>query len=352
VTNLHAVLPNDIDDPARPSGGNFYDRRLLDGLASHGWSVTEHRAYGDWPTPDPAARARLAALLAALPDGAPVLIDGLVASAVPELLVPQAARLRFVVLVHLPLAGDAEAAALGAACAIVATSGHTRDRLLALHPLPPDRVHVARPGVDRAEPAVPSPSGSRLLCVAAVSAHKGHDVLLQALAGLDGLPWTCRCVGSLTRDPDFVDALAQAVRGTGLAGRISFTGALTGAALDAAYADADLLVLPSRGETYGMVLTEALARAIPVLVSDVGGVREALGAELPGLLVPPEDPAALALALQEWLTDAASRAWLREAAVTRRRNLEDWWSTAGRVAHVLEVVTAVDGRQGCGREVA
>ena len=66
---------------------------------------------------------------------------------------------------------------------------------------------------------------------------------------------------------------------------------MTGPALSAAYAAADLVVLPSRHETYGMVATEALARGVPVLASDVGGVREALGTPLPGLLVPADDPA-------------------------------------------------------------
>jgi glycosyltransferase involved in cell wall biosynthesis len=211
--------------------------------------------------------------------------------------------------------------------------------------------------VDPAEPVVASPTGSRLLCVAAVSRHKGHDVLLRALAGLDGLPWVCTCTGSLERDPDFVESLRAAVAGAGLAARIWFTGALSGTALAAAYAGADLLVLPSRGETYGMVLVEALARGIPVLVSDVGGVREALGTvsietapdgTLPGLLVPPEDPDALGAALHEWLTDAQFRVRLRIAAAARRRTLEDWRATAGQVAHVLRQCEL----QACGKEVA
>ena len=83
--------------------------------------------------------------------------------------------------------------------------------------------------------------------------------------------------------------------------RIHFAGPLVGADLDAAYADADLFVLPSRAETYGMVVTEALARALPVLATDVGGVPEALGRaprrQPSRPLVPPGDPVVLAGAL-------------------------------------------------------
>src|SRR5215471_4657912 len=97
---VHVVLPGDIDDPATPSGGNVYDRRICGGLALSGWSVREHPVPGRWPAPDPADRARLARVLSGLPDQAIVLIDGLIASAVPEVLRPQARRLVLVILVH------------------------------------------------------------------------------------------------------------------------------------------------------------------------------------------------------------------------------------------------------------
>ena len=105
VTAVHVVLPDGIDDPARPSGGNAYDRRVCRGLASIGWSVHEHAVPGCWPRPDAASCAALADVVERIPDDAVVLLDGLVASAAPEVLVPQASRLRLVVLVHMPL-GD------------------------------------------------------------------------------------------------------------------------------------------------------------------------------------------------------------------------------------------------------
>jgi glycosyltransferase involved in cell wall biosynthesis len=328
VPTVHAVLPNDIDDPAAPSGGNSYDRRVLRGLADLGWTVREHAVPGGWPDPRPAERAGLARRLATLPAGAVVLVDGLVASAVPDVLGPECRRLRLVVLVHRPLGGDGERAALAAARAVIATSPWTRDRLDGLDGL--DAVFVATPGVDPAPLAPGSAAGTRLLCVAAVTRHKGHDLLAAALAGLGA---RCRCVGSLTRDPAFVATLPT--------DRLELLGPLVGAELAAAYAEADLLVLPSRGETYGMVVTEALAHGIPVLATAVDALPRTLGTapdgSVPGLLVA---PAELAGALRRWLADAGLRDRLRRSARDRRGTLTGWDVTARQVAAVLERVRA------------
>jgi glycosyltransferase involved in cell wall biosynthesis len=341
VREAHVIVPADIDDPARPSGGNTYDRRVCRGLAALGWRVHEHAVPGN---------AALARALPVIPDGAVVLLDGLIASAAPEVLVPHARRLRQVVLVHMPLGHrppDDDAAAvregerelLSAAAAIVTTSAWTRRRLEELYGLPAARMHVAAPGVDAA-PLVPgTASGEALLCVAALTPDKGHDVLLDGLATAADLSWRCVCVGSLARDPDCAEGVRRRARDGGLGGRIRFPGPRTGPDLDRAYAAADLLVLASRAETYGMVVTEALARGLPVLVADVGGVTEAVGhgddGTRPGLLIAPGDPSALGAALRRWLGDAGLRARLRRAARQRRASLRGWPATTSVVAGVL-----------------
>jgi glycosyltransferase involved in cell wall biosynthesis len=321
MTALYAVLPNDIDDAATPSGGNGYDRRVLTGLAALGWSVREFAVPGAWPTPTDGELAGLAAALASVPDGAVVLVDGLVGSAAAAVLVPAAARLRLVLLVHLPLDTPGEAAVLAAVRAVVTTGPGTR------LPVP---AQVATPGVDRAPLATPSPAGDRLLCVAAVAAHKGQDRLSAALAAVPE-PFTCTYVGSLTRDPDFVAELRRR-----LDPRIRLAGVLTGPDLAAAYGRTDLLVSASRGETYGMVATEALARGIPVLAVRVGGLPVAVGhapdGTVPGLLVEPDE---LAGAVRRWLTDADLRERLRRSARGRRETLTGWDVTARIVSGVL-----------------
>ena len=296
--------------------------------------------------PDAAAFDGLAGTLARIPDGAVVLLDGLVASPAPDVLVPEARRLRLVVLVHMPLGqatdGDArerEGAVLSAAAAVVTTSVWARRRapraLLAARRARPRR----RTRVDAADLAPGTATGGALLSVAAVIPGKGHDMLLDALATLDELRWHCVCVGSLERDRAFVERLRRRALDDGLDGRVRFSGPQAGAELADSYGAADLLVLPSRAETYGMVVTEALARGLPVVAADVGGVPEALGhgadGTRPGLLVPPGDPAALGDALRAWLEDADLRRRLRRAARERRASLAGWSTTTSAVADVL-----------------
>ncbi|GAB2713556.1 glycosyltransferase family 4 protein [Streptomyces bullii] len=352
LRSVHFVMPGGVDDPAAPSGGNAYDRRVSLDLPGFGWQVHKHAVAGDWPRPAAAARTELAQVLRELPDGSVVLLDGLVACGVPEIVVPEAERLRMAVLVHLPLGDETglapavaaeldalERTVLRAVPAVIATSDWAVRRLVAHHGLAPERVHVAAPGADIA-PLAPGTDGvSRLLCVAAVTPRKGQHRLVEALAEVADLPWSCVCVGSLTQDPEYVADLRALIDRHGLTGRLELAGAQGGAALDARYAAADLMVLTSYAETYGMAVTEALARGIPVLASDVGGLPEAVGrapdGAVPGILVPPEDPAAIAAELRGWFGEADVRRRLKAAARSRRAALNGWATTAQSLAAVL-----------------
>jgi glycosyltransferase involved in cell wall biosynthesis len=350
MTEVHVVVPEGIDDAARSSGGNLYDRRVCEGLAALGWAVYKHAVPGAWPRPVPGEHAAVARAVQRIPDGAVALLDGLIASAAPEALVPHARRLRQVVLVHMPLGhrpghDDAgavrarERAVLAAATCVVTTSVWSRRRLEELYALPTGRMHVAEPGVDAAGLAPGTDAGDALLCVAAVTPDKGHDVLVDALATAKDLSWRCACVGSLDRDPGFAEGVRRATQTKGLGDRVRFPGPRTGPELDRAYAAADLLVLASHAETYGMVVAEALARGLPVIVAEVGGVTEALGhgedGTRPGLLVAPGDPAALGAAVRAWLGDAELRGRLRRAARERRTSLRGWRTTTSVLAGVL-----------------
>jgi glycosyltransferase involved in cell wall biosynthesis len=352
LRSVHFVMPGGVDDPAAPSGGNAYDRRICLDLPGFGWQVRQHALDGSWPSPDARARDELARVLRDMPDGTVVLLDGLVACGVPEIVVPEAERLNLAVLVHLPLGDETgldpavaaeldakERAVLRAVPAVVATSDWAVRRLVSHHGLAPDRVHVAAPGADIAPLASGTDGVSRLLCVAAVTPRKGQHRLVEALATVTDLPWTCSFVGGLGHDPEYVAALRELIAEHGLQDRLQLAGPQAGAELDASYARADLMVLASYAETYGMAVTEALARGIPVLATDVGGLAEAVGRApdggVPGILVPPEDPAALAAELRGWFGEADVRRRLKAAARGRRAALDGWATTARSLAGVL-----------------
>ncbi|MFJ5224430.1 glycosyltransferase family 4 protein [Streptomyces sp. NPDC088400] len=377
VREVHAVLPGGIDDPAAPSGGNIYDRRVCAELPHVGWQVHEHTVAGSWPQPGAAARAELARLLAESADGTVLLLDGLIACAAPDIVVPEAGRLRLAVLVHLPLADETgldpvlaaeldagERRTLRAVPAVVATSHWAARRLVDHHGLDPGRVHVAAPGADIAPLASGTADGTapgtgnapRLLCVASVTPRKGQHRLVRALAAVSDLPWSCVCVGGLGQAPDYVARVRELTEASGLGDRVRLVGPRTGPELEASYASTDLLVLASYAETYGMAVTEALARGVPVLATAVGGLPEAVGhtpdGTVPGILVPPETrpekpssepaadpeqpPTALTAALRRWLGEPDVRRRSKAAALHRRTALTGWDTTSRSLADALE----------------
>jgi glycosyltransferase involved in cell wall biosynthesis len=234
---------------------------------------------------------------------------------------------------------DAEAAMLRSVAGVVTTSTWTCSWLVTEYGLAARAVTVAVPGTDLAGLAAGTAAGGALLCVGAVTPVKGQDLLVQALAALDLPGWRCTCVGSLEPDPAFAHHVAELAGNAGLDGRFSLGGPLHGPDLEAAYRNADVLVLTSRAETYGMVVTEALAHGIPVIAVRTGGVAEALGSapdgSLPGVLVPAADVPALTAAVRSWLLDPGLRDRLREAARDRRRTLPTWRDTAQRIGDAV-----------------
>ena len=147
---VHVVVPEGFDDPGQPTGGNIYDQRACAGLAAAGWDVLVTSVAAAWPVPGPGARADLARVVSAIPDGETVLIDGLIASPSAAQLLPHTGRIRMTVLLHMPLATapgthhDASAqyserAVLRAATSVVVTSEWTRQLVLARYAIPARR---------------------------------------------------------------------------------------------------------------------------------------------------------------------------------------------------------------------
>jgi glycosyltransferase involved in cell wall biosynthesis len=186
--------------------------------------------------------------------------------------------------------------------------------------------------------------------LASVSPMKDQLTTVEALALVRDMPWTAELAGSLDVDPGYARAVREAVCRHGLQSRVRLSGAVVGEALNRAWAATDVLLLPSRVETWGLVVTEALARGIPAVVSDGTGAQEALGraadGSLPGAVVPAGSPGAIAAAIRHLLGPGREDA--RRAASARRQELRDWPQTAKDVLAALSTQPGSDPATGPG----
>jgi glycosyltransferase involved in cell wall biosynthesis len=339
------VVPGDLETR---TGGYGYDREIVAGLRRLGWIVTICELGGGFPFPSPEERAAAGRALGALPAAGLVVVDGLALGALPDEAAAAARRLRLIGLVHHPLADetgladatraaleDSERRALRAVARVVVTSAATAAGL-DRYGVPAPKIAVIEPGTDPA----PLSRGSRgaiveLLCVATLVPRKGHDVLLRALATMPEAAWHLSCVGGLDRDAVWTARLREQVQGAALEPRVAFAGEMGREALDVCYDAADVFVLPTWYEGYGMAVAEALARGLPVVSTATGGIGGLVGADA-GLLVPPGDASALARALSAIVSDPALRVRLAAGARRVRDRLPSWDDGARRLAQVLE----------------
>ncbi|HEY0524038.1 MAG TPA: glycosyltransferase family 4 protein [Stellaceae bacterium] len=350
MTPLVFLVPGPL---AQITGGYLFDRRVVEGMRAAGRRVDVHELPGRFTAGDPVAAAAVRAVLAALPDGTAVAFEGLALPGVAPALAGDdsgggtAERLRLVAFLHHPLASETglppgEAAALAAierAClprlAGVICPSRAAAAAVAAYGVAPDRIAVVPPGLDRpASPPEPSPANGgpvRLLCVATLTPRKGHLVLLDALAQLADLDWRLVCIGGVDRDSATAEAVRARIAEDGtLRGRVTLAGEWQPDRLGEAYAAADLFVLPSFHEGFGMAYAEAMAYGLPVVATDAGAIPQTVPRDTAGLLVPPGDPAALAAALRRAISDPALRLRLRSGALAAASRLPGWPETVRR----------------------
>lgn len=347
---LELLVPGDLD---AATGGYGYDRRIIAGLRALGWQVTVHVLDGSFPQPTAAALDHASQVLTHLPDQALVLVDGLAGGAMPQLLRVHAARLRLVALVHHPLAAESglaahralelrnsEQLALQAVRHVIVTSEATK-HVLRSYGVEPDSVSVVEPGTDAAVLAHGEHGAIlKMLCVANLIPRKGHDVLFEALALLPAR-WSLTCIGSLARSPATVRQLQSQLQRLGLEASITLAGEVDAATLDRHYREADLFVLATRFEGYGMAVAEALAHGLPVIGTNVDAIAERVGSDA-GLLVPPDDVEALSAALGRVLKDGALLNALAEGAARVRNILPTWSESCSVMSRVLALQHAPD----------
>jgi glycosyltransferase involved in cell wall biosynthesis len=264
----------------------------------------------------------------------------------------EAVRLKIVPLIHMPIAQEtaldaesvarldaAERRALQRAPVVVVTGRATSEILTARDPHLRDRIVVVEPGTDRAPLARGAGAAPevRLLCVGAVTPAKGHELLVRALQSIATDSWTLTCAGSVTRDPATADRVRAQILESGLNERVSFTGELSDADVSAEYDAADVFVLATLHETYGMAVAEALSRGLPVISTTTGAIPELVGSGegAAGVLVAPGDVESLALALERLIIDEPLRRRFARNAARARDRLPTWDQACGTMARTL-----------------
>lgn len=342
-------------DPDQLTGGYVYNQRIAAALRKAGRIVTVQGLAGQFPEADDEAVRAADEALSVLPEGSQVVMDGLALGGLPDLVSRHAQRLRILALVHHPLADEtglkpdqahrlkaAETRALACVDGVITTSGFTARRLADFE-VEAGCINVVEPGTAVAPVAVGSGAEPRLLCVASLIPRKGQDLLLHALSRLRGLSWHCDLVGSAGRDPAFAAIVRDLVRQLDLEGRVVLRGEQNAQQLGSFYHHADLFVLPSFYEGFGMVVTEALARGLPV-VTTTGGALQYTLPERTGIKVAPGDVDALTDALRRVLCNPGDLQELRSGAQAARLELRSWDQAGAEFGAAVDRLAAQPGK--------
>jgi glycosyltransferase involved in cell wall biosynthesis len=348
VKRVAFAVPGEL---ATPTGGYAYDRRMIAELQKLGWRVDVVGLGEGFPRPDAAVKAAARDALAAVPEKCPIVIDGLALGVLPEAANELRERNSLLALVHHPLAletglpaADAEAMrksereALAAARGVVVTSPSTSTLLADDYDVPPELITVICPGTEGGERAEGSSDGIvRLVAVGAVVPRKGFDVLIEALAPIANLPWRLSIAGDRTRDVKAAEQLDADIKQHGLSARVDVLGTVPPDGVGALYTGADIFVLASRYEGYGMAFAEALAHGLPVVGTTAGAIPDTVPPNA-GVLVEPNDVKALTRTLRMLIENPNERRWLAAGAREAGLALPNWETQAKLFAGAIEAL--------------
>jgi glycosyltransferase involved in cell wall biosynthesis len=344
-------------DPGRLTGGYLYNRQILKSLAESGCEVDEI------VVPDRHYPLAVLALRSALEQRRPdvAIVDSIAIGLIVPLLgwLRQRKQIRIVSLVH-ALPSDLssnwqrpgwrllERRLLTSSDRIIAVSGDLRARLIEAGS-PPDRTFVVTPGRDglpspQTSPPPRDPNFVRFLCVANWTPMKSIDVLVRAFAGMMNNASSIELVGE-TGHGAYARHVMALIAEYRVFDRVRIHGPLRGMDLARVYQSADVFILPSRSEGFGIVFAEAMQFGLPIVACDVGPIRW-LVTDRCGLLVPPNDVGALTRAMQLLATDSSLRRRLGDAGIKRARNLPTWEDAGKEFARLIDELLRADDQTG------
>ncbi len=242
-----------------------------------------------------------------------------------------------------PLArARAEAETIGCCDSICASNPVEADQLLQFYGADPARIELVPPGVDHAFFSPGDRAGARaglglddrptMLFVGRIQPLKGLTVAVEALSMVERDDARLVVVGGPSGPGGQAEAdrVEKLVAERGLTDRVTFVDPQPHHALSTWYRSADVVVVPSRSESFGLVALEAAACGVPVVAAAVGGLRTLVRDGETGFLVDGADPAAMAAGVDELFADPALAIRMGEAA-SRDASRYSWAGTAGRL---------------------
>jgi glycosyltransferase involved in cell wall biosynthesis len=342
ASSIAFVIPGDINTR---SGGYGYDRKIITELQSQGRAVSHIALGSSFPNPTDGDQIEAAKILGELSGDSPVVIDGLALGALKPAVVASISA-PIVALIHHPLAFEGtlsakrreflfetEYANLQEVDRVVVTSEFTAQLLIEEYGVKPNLMTVATPGVDRVDCQQGRSIPPLILSVGTQIPRKGHDVLLEALAKIEGLPWRAIIVGA-PLDRAYSDSLTRMIRELGLVSRVEILENVSDEHLSALYCQASLFALATRFEGYGMVFGEAMVHGLPIVSSLAGAVPDTV--KQGGILLKPDEPELFADALESILVDAKFRELLAKSSASSGAKLGTWGETAAILASVID----------------
>ncbi|MFV0297210.1 MAG: glycosyltransferase family 4 protein [Hyphomicrobiaceae bacterium] len=342
------LIPGDIN---LPTGGYAYDRHLLERFPLFGVDVAHVPLPAGFPAPTDEDLAETTRVLAAITDDAVLLIDGLAYGAMPEIIL-QAIRQPIVALCHHPLGLEpgltpemaerllqSERIALAHAKAVIVSGDETRGILADRFAVPLDKLTVAVPGVSPMPRATGTGTPLALLAVGSIVPRKGYGGLIAALAGLKTYDWRLTIAGADDRHPNEPRHLRRLIAQHQLTDRIELAGAVDEPTLAHLYAQADVFILSSLYEGYGMVLSEAMMRGLPIVTTQCGSAARDMP-DSAALKVQPGNVGELAGAIERTLANAELRGTLARASWLAGQQLPRWDETVATVVEVIRKAAA------------
>ncbi len=342
------IIPGDIN---LPTGGYRYDREIISAWRQSGVNVELVSLQGNYPFPNPEEEKLALEIIQKLPCADVAVVDGLLGGSAPEFIQRLSEKIPVASLIHHPLCLEngldeksanslkkSEKRGLEFTSLIITTSPTTRKTVAELFKRDEKQIHTVLPGVERGTQSAGSQSAClNLLCVGSVIERKGHKDLLLALGKLKHLDWQLDCIGSTAFDEILFAELQALSEQLELDAKVGFHGDVSEDVLSSFYKRADLFVLPSLFEGYGMAYAEAIVRGIPVIGTTAGAIPETVPSTC-GILVEPSNVNALTQALEGLISDDLLRAQYRIGALTAEPDFPTWQSSATQFAEMLKEI--------------